>query len=66
MFNTEKYRKCGVLPYSIKGSDGKFPLPLHGLASDEVLCEMVGQLAGFSHESVILQVFTRYLLIDVL
>lgn len=55
-----------VLPYGIKGRDGIFPLPLHGLASDEVLCEMVGELTGFSHESIILQLFTRYLLINVL
>lgn len=56
----------GVLPYRIKGSDGKFPLPLHGLASDEVLCKVVGQLAGFPHESIVLQVFAGYLLEDVL
>lgn len=43
-----------------------FPLPLHGLASDEVLCKMVGQLAGFPHESLVLQVPACYLLIDVL
>ena len=58
--------KLGVLPYGIEGGDGKFPLPLHGLASDEVFCKMVGQLTGFSHENLILQVFTCYLLIDVL
>lgn len=56
----------GVLPYGIKGSDGMFPLPLHGLASDEILCKVVRQLAGFPHESVVLQVFTGYLLVDVL
>lgn len=55
-----------VLPYGIKGRDGIFPLPLHGLASDEVLCEMVRELTGFSHESIVLQVFTCYLLINVL
>lgn len=59
-------RKLGVLPYSIKWSDGEFPLPLHGLASDEVFCKMVGQLTGFSHERLVLQVFTCDLLINVL
>lgn len=58
--------KRGVSPDSIKGSDGKLPLPLQGLASDEVLCEMVGQLAGFPHQRLVLQVLTRYLLVDVL
>lgn len=55
-----------VSPYSVKGSDGKFPLLLHSLASDEVLCKMVGQLAGFPHEGLVLQVSARYLLVDVL
>lgn len=60
------HKKLSFLPYSIKGCDGKFPLPLDGLASDEVLCKLVGQLTGLSHKSLILQVFACYLLIDVL
>lgn len=58
--------KLDVSPYSIKGSDGKIPLPFRGLASDKVLRKMVGQLTGFSHESIIFQIFAGYLLIDVL
>lgn len=62
----QEERKIWVLPYGIKGRDGDFPLPLHHLVSDEVLCKMVGELAWFSHERIILQFFTRYLLINVL
>jgi len=58
--------KRGASPDSVKGRDGKLPLPLRGLASDEVLCEVVGQLTGFPHERLVLQVPTRYLLVDVL
>lgn len=55
-----------VSPYSVKGSDGKFPLILHSLAPDEVLCKVVGQLTGFPHEGLVLQVSACYLLVDIL
>ena len=58
--------KAAVSPYGVKVSDGKLPLSLHGLASDDVLRKVVGQLTGLSHESLILQLFAGYLLVDVL
>lgn len=54
------------LPYRVEGSDGAFPLPLHGLPSDEELGKMVGQLTWFSHQSLVLEVFPGDLLIDIL
>lgn len=53
-------------PDSIKGGDGALPLPLFSLGSNEVFRKVVGEFAGFPHEGFILQVFTCYLLVNVL
>ena len=54
------------LPYSIEGRDGMLPLPFDGLASDKILCKMVGQFTGLPHQSLVLQIRSRYLFVDIL
>ena len=56
----------GLLPDSIERGDWTCPSSLRGLASDEVLTEVVGKFTGFPHQSLVLHISTRYLLIDVL